>query len=114
LFFPCLWARPAKAIYLDQVAHVVPWSRLVDLIAPHYPAGHTWRPPYELETMLRTHFLQQWFNLFDAYMGEAYFDTTLYREFVGLADNVRIPRRKHHPAVLSPAEETRHGSQNPG
>ena len=67
---------------------VVPWSRLVDLIAPHYPAGLTGRPPFELETMLRTHFLQQWFNLSDPAMEEAFFDTPLYREFVGLADNV--------------------------
>ena len=41
--------------------------------------------------MLRTHFLQQWFNLSDPAMEEAFFDTPLYREFVGLADNVRLP-----------------------
>lgn len=35
---------------------VVPWAQRVDLIAPHYSAGHTVRPPFELETMLRTHF----------------------------------------------------------
>jgi hypothetical protein len=37
----------------------------VGLIAPHYSAGHTVRPPFELETMLRTHFFQQWFILSD-------------------------------------------------
>lgn len=80
-----------KAIFLEQMDRVVPWSRLVDLIAPHYPAGRTGRPPFEIETMLRTHFLQQWFNLSDPAMEEAFFDTPLYREFVGLADNVRLP-----------------------
>jgi len=44
---------------------VVSWSRLVDLIASHYPAGRTGRPLFELDEMLRTHFLQQWFNLSD-------------------------------------------------
>ena len=83
--------KTGKAIFLDQMDRVVPWSRLVDLIAPHYPSGHTGRPPFELETMLRTHFLQQWFNLSDPAMEEAFFDTPLYREFVGLADNVRLP-----------------------
>jgi IS5 family transposase len=83
--------KTRKAIFLDQMDRVVPWSRLVDLIAPHYPSGHTGRPPFELETMLRTHFLQQWFNLSDPAMEEAFFDTPLYREFVGLADNVRLP-----------------------
>ncbi|WP_296494510.1 IS5 family transposase [Rhodoferax sp.] len=83
--------KTRKATFLEQMDRVVPWSRLVDLIAPHYPAGRTGRPPFELETMLRTHFLQQWFNLSDPAMEEAFFDTPLYREFVGLADNVRLP-----------------------
>jgi IS5 family transposase len=83
--------KTRKAIFLEQMDRVVPWSRLVDLIAPHYPAGRTGRPPFEIETMLRTHFLQQWFNLSDPAMEEAFFDTPLYREFVGLSDNVRLP-----------------------
>lgn len=83
--------KTRKAIFLEQMDCVVPWSRLVDLIAPHYPQGRTGRPPFELETMLRTHFLQQWFNLSDPAMEEAFFDTPLYREFVGLADNTRLP-----------------------
>ena len=41
--------------------------------------------------MLRTHFLQQWFNLSDPAMEEAFFDTLLYREFFGLADKLRLP-----------------------
>jgi len=83
--------KTRNAIFLEQMDRVVPWSRLVDLIAPHYPAGRTGRPPFDLETMLRTHFLQQWFNLSDPAMEEAFFDTPLYREFVGLTDNVRLP-----------------------
>jgi len=83
--------KTRKAIFLDEMDRVVPWVRLVDLIAPYYPAGRTGRPPFALETMLRTHFLQQWFNLSDPAMEEAFFDTPLYREFVGLGDNVRLP-----------------------
>jgi IS5 family transposase len=83
--------KTRKAVFLDQMDRVVPWSRLVDLIGPFYPAGRTDRPSFELATMLRTHFLQQWFNLSHPAMEEAFFDTPLYREFVGLADNVRLP-----------------------
>jgi IS5 family transposase len=83
--------KTRKAIFLDEMGRVVPWARLVELIAPHYPEGRTGRPPFALETMLRTHFLQQWFNLSDPAMEEAFFDTPLYREFVGLCDNVRLP-----------------------
>lgn len=86
------FVREARVVkFLEQMDRVVHPSRLVDLIAPHYPAGRTGRSPFVLETMLRTHFLQQWFNLSDLAMEEAIFDTLLYREFVGLLDNVRLP-----------------------
>ncbi len=41
---------------------VVPWSRLQAVIEPIYPKPGNGRRPYELSTMLRTHFMQQWFN----------------------------------------------------
>jgi IS5 family transposase len=41
--------------------------------------------------MLRTHFLQQWVDLSDPAMEEAFFDTPLYHEFVGLLDYVLLP-----------------------
>ena len=34
--------------------------------------------------MLRIHFMQQWFTLSDAAMGEAFHDMPLLREFAGL------------------------------
>ena len=46
-------------------ALVVPWSELLALIAPHAPRAKTGRPPFALETMLRIHFVQQWFGLSD-------------------------------------------------
>ena len=45
--------------FLEQMQRVVPWAALVALIAPYYSEGRTARPPFALETMLRTHFLQQ-------------------------------------------------------
>ena len=70
---------------------VVPWAVLVALIAPYYPEGRTGRPPFTLETMLRTHFLQQWFSLSDPAMEEAFFDVPLYREFARLDAHGRLP-----------------------
>jgi IS5 family transposase len=71
----------------------VPWSALLALIAPHAPVAKTGRPPFALETMLRIHFLQQWYGLSDVAMEEALFDAPLYREFVGLGGMKRIPDR---------------------
>ena len=70
---------------------VVPWAALVALVAPYYPEGRTGRPPFSLETMLRTHFLQQWFSLSDPAMEEAFFDVPLYREFAQLDSRGRLP-----------------------
>ncbi|KMQ80215.1 Transposase [Candidatus Burkholderia pumila] len=63
---------------------VVPWSRLIELIEPHYPKGKAGRPPFPVETMLHIHFLQQWFGLSDPAMEEALYDVPLYREFADL------------------------------
>ena len=85
--------RTRKAVFLDEMNLVVPWTELLSLIAPHAPRAKTGRPPFELATMLRIHFLQQWFGLSDLAMEEALFETTLYREFAGLSSVERIPDR---------------------
>ena len=41
--------------------------------------------------MLRVHFLQLWFTLSDPAMEEAFFDTSLYREFAELQELSRLP-----------------------
>ena len=71
---------------------VVPWAALVALVTPHAPAGRRGRPPFPVETMLRIHFMQQWFGLSDPAMEEALFDVPRYREFAGLDNgNVGLP-----------------------
>lgn len=78
--------RTRKQEFLDEMNLVVPWGELVALIAPHAPApgGKGGRPPFALETMLRIHFLQQWFNLSDPAMEEALYDMALFRQFAQL------------------------------
>ncbi|UWD89547.1 IS5 family transposase [Ralstonia pseudosolanacearum] len=84
--------RTRKREFLEEMARVVPWADLVMLIAPYAPEGKRGRPPFAVETMLRIHFLQQWFGLSDPAMEEALHDVPLYREFAGL-DNwtTRLP-----------------------
>jgi transposase, IS5 family len=85
--------RTRKAVLLDEMNLVVPWTELLSLIAPHAPRAKTGRPPFELATMLRIHCMQQWFGLSDLVMEEALFETALYREFAGLSSAERIPDR---------------------
>ena len=73
-----------KRAFLAQMDRVVPWSALVELVAPFAPEGRRGRPPFSVETMLRIHFMQQWFTLSDPAMEEALHDMPLFREFAGL------------------------------
>ena len=63
---------------------VVPWSALVAEIAPFMPEGKRGRPPFPVESLLRIHFMQQWFTLSDPAMEEALHDMPLFRDFAGL------------------------------
>ncbi len=84
--------RTRKREFLDEMMRVVPWSRLIALIEPHYPKGKTGRPPFPVATMLQIHFMQQWFGLSDPAMEEALYDVALYREFAGLGEGMtRLP-----------------------
>ena len=83
--------KTRKREFLEQMEQVVPWAELVALIAPYYPEGRKGRPPFSLLTMLRVHFMQQWFTLSDPAMEEAFFDTPLFREFAQLDELGRLP-----------------------
>jgi IS5 family transposase len=78
--------RTRKREFLDEMNLVVPWAELVSLITPHAPtrSAKGGRPAFAVETMLRIHFIQQWFNLSDPAMEEALYDMALFREFAGL------------------------------
>ncbi len=78
--------RTRKREFLDEMNLVVPWADLVALVAPHAPSRSTkgGRPPFAVATMLRIHFLQNWFNLSDPAMEEALYDTPMFRDFAGL------------------------------
>ena len=84
--------RTRKREFLDEMNLVVPWAELVSLIEPRAPKGKTGRPPFAVSTMLRIHFMQQWFGLSDPAMEESLHDVPLYREFAELDAGVsRLP-----------------------
>lgn len=95
-FASAAWSRKGKVTrrerFLAEMDAVIPWSRLVELIEPHYPNTGKGRPPHELERMLRIYFLQQWFNLSDPQAEDAIYDSESMRRFarVELGDD-KIP-----------------------
>jgi len=71
--------------FLSEMNQAIPWARLIALIEPVYPKGKGGRPPYALQTMLRIHFMQQWFSLSDPAMEESLYDSQSMRQFAGLS-----------------------------
>lgn len=84
--------KTRKREFLAEMERVVPWKVLVEIIEPHWPKSKTGRPPFAIETMLRIHYMQQWFGLSDPAMEEALHDVPLYLEFADLGSGAsRIP-----------------------
>src|SRR5690606_30497561 len=84
--------RTRKEIFLAEMEQVVPWRALLALIEPHYPkTGCPGRQPYPIATMLRIHFLQQWYALSDPAMEEALYDTAVMRRLARLSGLDNIP-----------------------
>ena len=77
--------RTRKREFLDAMELVVPWTELVSLIEPYAPeAGRRGQQPFAVQTLLRIHFMQQWFKLSDPAMEEALHDVPAFRDFAGL------------------------------
>jgi IS5 family transposase len=84
-FASVAWTRKGKVTrrerFLGEMEQVIPWSRLIALIKPHYPKRGRGRQPHDLERMLRIYFLQQWFNLSDPQAEDAIYDSESMRRF---------------------------------
>ena len=73
-----------RATFLAQMNRVVPWEALCAVVEPVYPKVGNGRPPIALERMLRMYFLAHWFNLADAALEEAIYESESMRRFVDI------------------------------
>ena len=72
---------------LAEMEQVVPWSRLLEVLKPHYYSdakGKRGRLPAPLNRMLRIYFFQQWYGLADEALEDAIYDSQALRNFVGV------------------------------
>ena len=72
--------------FLTEMDAVIPWARLTTLVDPVQPkmTARGGQISYAAETMLRIHFMQQWFALSDPGMEEALHDIPAMRTFAKL------------------------------
>jgi IS5 family transposase len=68
---------------MDAGSH---WQALITLIEPHYPktCSKGGRPAHPLETMLRVHLTQQWYELSDQAKEDVLIEVPTMRLFVGI------------------------------
>ena len=83
--------KTRREVFLEEMELVVPWQGLLKLIEPHYPTAGRGRRPYQLESMLRVHLMQNWFALSDPAMEEALYEIASLRSFARLSLGEAIP-----------------------
>jgi len=76
--------KSRRELFLEEMEVVVPWAELQALVEPHYPKAGNGRRPVGLSIMLRTYFMQQWFNLSDPGVEEAFYESATLRRFAGV------------------------------
>ena len=70
--------------FLDTMNRMISWDHWIDLIKPYYPSGKRGRPTRGIETMLRMYLMQNWFNLSDAGLEDAIYDSYAMRSFMNI------------------------------
>ena len=55
--------KTRKELFLSRMDELIPWQQLEAQIEPFYPKAGNGRRPYPLSTMLRIHFMQNWYSM---------------------------------------------------
>jgi len=84
LVFEKYGRKSRRELFLDEMEQIVPWSAMESLVRPHYAKAGNGRQPVGLSIMLRTYFVQQWFNLSDPGVEELLYESAPVRRFVGV------------------------------
>ena len=83
--------KTRREIFLEKMDAIIPWKRLENRAAKHYPKGEMGRPPYPLSVMLRVHCLQLFYNLSDPALEDSLYEIESMRRFAGLRLSDNIP-----------------------
>ena len=70
---------------------IIPWCKLEALIEPYYPKAGNGRRPYPLSSILRVHWLQQWYSLSNPETEDSLYEIASMRRFAKLSLDKSIP-----------------------
>lgn len=85
-------SKARKELFLEQMNELFPRQQIEAQIDPFYPKAGNGRRSYPLATMLRIHFMHNWYNMSDPAMEDALYEITSMRLFAGLSLEGAIPR----------------------
>ena len=71
--------------FLERMEVLVRWERLLEEIRPYYPKAGKGRAPYELESMLRVHCVQLFYNLSDPATEDMLYEVESVRRLTGIS-----------------------------
>lgn len=83
--------KTRREIFLDRMDDLIPWKNLLFRIRRHYPKPGNGRRPYPLETMLRIHCVQLFYDLSDPAMEDMLYEIESVRRFTRLNLDDSIP-----------------------
>ena len=84
-------ARTRKKEFLEQMERIIPWSEWLGIVKPYYYQGERGNKPYELETMLRIHVLQEMYSLADMAVMNEVIDSRAFSGFCGVDSSNQVP-----------------------
>ena len=97
-----------KEIFLSRMEQILPWQNMVEVIEPFYPKAGNGRRPYPLETMLRIHCMQHWYNLSDGAIEDALYEIASMRLFARLSLDSGVVSQISHQVTTAPAPSDRY------
>ena len=83
--------KTRREAFLERMDALIPWERLEERIRPQCPKAGRGRRPYDLSVMLRTHWVQLFYNLSDPGMEDLLYEAESVRRFVGLGLTGPLP-----------------------
>jgi IS5 family transposase len=84
-------ARTRKKEFLEQMERIIPWGEWMGIIQPYYYKAERGNKPFELETMLRIHLLQELYDLADMAAKYEVIDSRAFSEFCGVDSSNQVP-----------------------
>jgi IS5 family transposase len=83
--------KTRKKEFLEKMDRIIPWEEWKGIVKPFYYKGERGNKPYELESMLRIHVLQNLYELADMAMMTEVIDSRSFSEFCGVDSSNQVP-----------------------